>query len=194
MPSKNDELTCSLVEPFIRVVDGRYEMPVLFKPDVFKKLPNNYDIALKQTLSMRRTAAKNSQLKETLTDTFAELLKHDWIVPEDKNENDSYKKWYLPLFVTKTAKPRVVYDGAATAGGMSLNRAVLGGENLLNGLVDVLMRFRVGTYACVADVSASFKLSFIGISKIGSILFGLRILTWTVVKFKSFALLGTCGE
>ena len=56
-----------------------------------KKLPNNYDIALKRTLSMRRTAAKNSQLKETLTDTFAELLKHDWIVPADKNENDSYK-------------------------------------------------------------------------------------------------------
>ena len=65
LPSKNDELTCSLFEPFIRVVDGRYEMPVPFKPDVLKKLPNNYDIALKQTLSMRRTAAKNSQLKET---------------------------------------------------------------------------------------------------------------------------------
>ena len=94
LPSKNDELTCSLVEPSIRVVDGRYEMPVRFKPDVLEKLPNNYDIALKRTLSMRRTAAKNSQLKETLTDTFAELLKHDWIVPADKNENDSYKKWY----------------------------------------------------------------------------------------------------
>ena len=177
LPSKNDELTCSLVEPFIRVVDGRYEMPVPFKPDVLKKLPNNYDIALKRTLSMRRTAAKNSQLKETLTDTFAELLKHDWIVPADKNENDSYKKWYLPFFVTKTAKPRVVYDGAATVGGESLNRAVLAGENLLNGLVDVLMRFRMGKYACVADVSASFKLSFLGINKIGSTLFGSKITT-----------------
>ena len=156
LPLKNDELTCSLVEPFIRVVDGRYEMPVPFKPDVLKKLPNNYDIALKRTLSMRRTAAKNSQLKETLTDTFAELLKHDWIVPADKNENDSYKKWYLPFFDTKTAKPRVVYDGAATVGGESLNRAVLAGENLLNGLIDVLMRFRMGKYACVADVSKCF--------------------------------------
>ena len=156
LPSKNDELTCSLVEPFIRVVDGRYKMPVPFKPDVLKKLPNNYDIALKRTLSMRRTAAKNSQLKETLTDTFAELLKHDWIVPADKNKNDSYKKWYLPFFVTKTAKPRVVYDGAATAGGESLNWAVLAGENLLNGLVDVLMRFRMEKYTCVVDVSKCF--------------------------------------
>ena len=97
MHSKNNELTRSLVDPFIRVVDGRYEMPVPFKPDILKKLPNNYDIALKQT-SMRRTAAKKSQLKETFTDTFAELLKHDWIVPADKNENDSYKKMVLTIF------------------------------------------------------------------------------------------------
>ena len=121
-----------MVEPFIRIVDGRYEMPVPFKPDVLKKLPNNYIIALKRTLSMRRTAAKNSQLKETLTDTFTELLKHDWIVLRIINENDSYKKWYLPFFVnsykkwylpffvTKTAKPRVVYDGATMVGGESL--------------------------------------------------------------------------
>ena len=156
LPSKNDELTCSLVKPFIRVVDGRYKMPVPFKPVVLKELPNNYDIALKRTLSMRRTAAKNSRLKETLTDTFADLLKYDWIVPADKNENDSYKKWFLPFFVTKTAKPRAVYDSAATAGGVSLNRAVLAGENFLNGSVDVLMRFRMGKYACVADVSKCF--------------------------------------
>ena len=147
LPSKNDELTCSLVEPFIRVVNGRYEMQVPFKPDVRQELPNNYNIALKRTLSMSRTAAKNSQLKETWTDTFVELLKHDWIVPADKNENDFYRKWYLPFFVTKTAKPRIVYDGAATAGHVSLSRAVLAGENLLNGLVDVLMRFRMGKYA-----------------------------------------------
>ena len=57
------------------------------------------------------------------------------------------------FFVTRTAKPRVVYDGAATVGGASLNRAVLAGENLPNGLVDVLMRFRMSRYACVADVS-----------------------------------------
>ena len=57
------------------------------------------------------------------------------------------KKWY-----SKTAKPKVVYDGAAMAGGVSLNRAVLTCENLLTGSVDVLMRFLMGKYACVADV------------------------------------------
>ena len=66
-----------------------------------------------------------------------------------------YGSWYLPFFVTRTAKPRV-YDGAATVGGASLNRAVLAGENLPNSPVDVLMRFRMGRYACVVDVSKCF--------------------------------------
>ena len=64
--------------------------------------------------------------------------------------------WYLPLFVTRTDKPRVVYDGAAMFNGMSLNQVVLAGENLLNKLVEVLIRFRLGKYACVADVSKCF--------------------------------------
>ena len=41
-------------------------------------------------------------------------------------------------------------------GGVSINQAVLAGQNLLNGLVDVLMRFRLGSYACVSDVSKCF--------------------------------------
>ena len=39
---------------------------------------------------------------------------------------------------------------------LSLNQAVLAGENLLNKLVEVLIRFRLGKYACVADVSKCF--------------------------------------
>ena len=50
----------------------------------------------------------------------------------------------------------MLYDGAAELKGMSINQAVLAGENLLNGLVDVLIRFRLGRYACVADISKCF--------------------------------------
>ena len=64
--------------------------------------------------------------------------------------------WYLPFFVTKQAKSIVVFDGAATYKGVSLNDAVYPGENLLNGLVDVLTRFRLGKFACMADISKCF--------------------------------------
>ena len=85
-PSKNDELACQQVEPFITVVQGRYEIPVPFKANVLKALPNNYNNALKRTLSVRQTAFKNNELTCTLTDTFAELLENGWIVPEDDIE------------------------------------------------------------------------------------------------------------
>ena len=58
--------------------------------------------------------------------------------------------------MTKSVKPRVVYDGAATVNGVCLNQLVLAGENLLNGLVEVLTRFRMGKYACVTDLSRCF--------------------------------------
>ena len=103
---------------------------------------------------MRQIAFKNNKLECTLTDTFAELLENGCIVPEDDIEKQF--AWYLPFFVTNPAKPRVVHDGAATTEGMSLNQAVLAGENLLNGLLDVLRRFRMGKYACAADVSRCF--------------------------------------
>ena len=64
--------------------------------------------------------------------------------------------WYSPFFVTKSAKPRVVYDGAAAVQGMSLNQAVFAAENLLSNLVEVLTRFRLGKFACMADLSKRF--------------------------------------
>ena len=58
--------------------------------------------------------------------------------------------------MTKSVKPHVVYDGAATVNGVCLNQLVLAGENLLNGLMEVLTRFRMGKYACVTDLSRCF--------------------------------------
>ena len=71
---------------------------------------------------------------------------------------DSISKpmWYLPFFVIKQEKARVVYDGAAVYKGMCLNNAVLGGINLLNSFVEVLTRFRLGKYAFIADLSKCF--------------------------------------
>ena len=154
-PSLNDERARNLVETRIKVANGRYEMPVPFKSEVLEALPNNYESALKRTLSLRRNVAKNLKLKQILLDTFAELLREEWLVAIESNSLD-VQAWYLPFFVTKSAKPRVVYDGAAVAEGMSINQAVLAGENLLNGLVEVLIRFRLGRYVCAADISKCF--------------------------------------
>ena len=45
---------------------------------------------------------------------------------------------------------------AAKVGGTCLNQAVLAGPNLLNNLMEVLARFRLGKFACMADLSKCF--------------------------------------
>ena len=104
---------------------------------------------------MRCSALKDSDLKRTLTDTFGELIDEVWIVPVEENSSSGPTR-YLPSFVTKQDKARVVYDGAALHRGMSLNQAVLGGANRLNNFVEVLIRFRLGRYACIANLSKCF--------------------------------------
>ena len=116
---------------------------------------SNYDYALKRTKTLKTSGLKNSGLKDTLTNTFVELINKGWI--ENVGEVDSgHPVWYLLFFVTKQDKPRVVYDGAATVAGVSLNQALLAGANLLNNLVEVLTRFRLGKFAAMADLSKCF--------------------------------------
>ena len=154
--SKNDEAVRQLVEANVKVKNDRYEVPVPLKPDVVATLPNNYSNALNRTLNLRRNALKNAKLQGMLTETFKEMISEKWITPVYDGTPEDDGCWYLPFFVTNQDKPRVVFDGAAKFEGAALNDAVLPGSNLLNGLVDVLIRFRVGRYACMADLSKCF--------------------------------------
>ena len=153
--STSDEITRELVEPNVNVVNNRYEIPVPLKVDVVEALPNNYAYALDRNFLLRKSALKNNSVKKTLIDTFHEIISNEWLVPVDSNPSCK-PCWYLPFFVTKQAKSRVVFDGAATYKGVSLNDAVYPRENSLNGLVDMLTRFRLGKFACMADVSKYF--------------------------------------
>ena len=154
-PSKTDDLTRDLVESNVKVINGRYEIPVPLKMDIVKRLSNNFVNACDRTVSLRRSALKNPELKRTLISTFQELTSAGWLVPVGEDSFDS-RSWYLPFFVTKQDKPRVVFDGAARCNGWSINDAVLSGENMLSNLVEVLTRFRLGKFACMADLSKCF--------------------------------------
>ena len=90
-----------------------------------------------------------------LVTTFGELIDEKWIGLVDSSIVCDVA-WYLPFFVTKTVKLRVVYDGAAMVDGKSLNQALLADENLLHNLLQMLLRFCLGKYACVADASKCF--------------------------------------
>ena len=138
------------------MVNGRYEIPVPLRQDV-QNLLNNYGYAFKQFNSIKASAARNPKLKLTLLNTLRELIDEGWIVPLPTDEHTSNKPlWYLPYFVSRQEKARVVCDGSTTVSGASLYDTVLSGTNLLNDLVEVLTRFRLSKYACMADLSKCF--------------------------------------
>ena len=67
--------------------------------------------------------------------------------------------WYLPPFVvTHKRKPtlRLVYDAAAKFEGISLNKLLLHGPDLLSGLRQILLSFREKSVAVSADIRGMF--------------------------------------
>ena len=72
----------------------------------------------------------------------------------------SSRTWYLPhhpvFHPKKPGKLRVVFDAAAKFKGKSLNSSLLTGPDLLNSLPGVIIRFRTGRVAIVADIEAMF--------------------------------------
>ena len=105
------------------VVNGRYEIPVPLKMDIAKKLSNNFANACDRTVSLRRSALKNPELKRTLISTFQELTSAGWLVPIGEDSSES-RSCFL-FFVTMQDKPRDVFDDVATCNGWSINNAVL---------------------------------------------------------------------
>ena len=70
--------------------------------------------------------------------------------------NNDGRVWYLPHFgVYHPKKPdqiRVVFDSSAEFQGVSLNKELLPGPDLMNSLVGVLIRFRKENIAVICDI------------------------------------------
>ena len=63
--------------------------------------------------------------------------------------------------INKPHKVRVVFDAEATYNSTSLNKSLLKGPGLLNNLVGILTRFRMGCYAVMADIEQMFHQVFV---------------------------------
>ena len=74
--------------------------------------------------------------------------------------NQPTTRWYLPHFgmyhPQKPRKIRVVFDSAAETENVSLNKLLLSGPDLNNGLLGVLINFRQDPVAFMADIEQMF--------------------------------------
>lgn len=140
--------------------DNHYEVSIPLR-DPKKTFPDNRDYALRRLkMIIRNLKHKNAfeayktQIFSMITDGYAEK------VPiEELHRTDGFL-YFLPHFPVyhpeKPGKVRVVNDCKAEFDGVSINNMCLSGPDLLNKLINVLLRFRLHEHAWAADVSAMY--------------------------------------
>ena len=102
-----------------------------------------------------------------MNDTFASIIREDLeksylitVADAHKVEQRLNKEWYLPhrpaINPNKPGKLRRVLNGAAKFHGTSLNKSFLTGPDLLQNLINVLLRFLQHQLALSADIEGVF--------------------------------------
>ncbi|XP_063371441.1 uncharacterized protein LOC134659686 isoform X1 [Cydia amplana] len=139
--------------------ENRYRSGLLWRSDD-EKLPDNRAQALKRLHSLERKLDHDANLKAEYAKHMNNLLDKGYAEKMDSPPPpDAPRTWYLahfPTFHPQRGKMRLVWDAAATAHGRSLNSALLAGPDLLESLFGVLVRFREGKIAVIADVKEMF--------------------------------------
>ena len=159
--SKEDLSALKKLEDSTKMVDGHYEVPMLWK-DPDSTLPNNRFTAEKRFLFLEKRLRSHPELYEQYNGTMKDYMQKGYsrmLTPVEEKQTTP-RTWYLPhhpvFNVNKPGKMRVVFDAASKSSGTSLNDSLVTGPDLLNSLVGVLMRFRLEKIAIVADIEAMF--------------------------------------
>ena len=142
---------------------GNWEMPLPFRREDVK-MPNNRSQAVNRLNGLIRTLRRKPQMEKDYIEFMQKILDkgHASPVPpgDFRAKSQSGKVWYLPHFgVYHPKKPtqiRVVFDSSAEYSGVSLNKELLPGPDLMNSLLGVLIRFRRESTAIMCDIEQMF--------------------------------------
>ncbi|GAA6102810.1 uncharacterized protein LOC121911178 [Tachysurus ichikawai] len=140
------------------IINGHYQLPLPFKKDNLT-MPNNRHLAEQRTLALKRRFQKNSGFHKEYRAFMETVISsgHAELVPQNHLENG--KVWYIPhhcVFHPKKGSLHVVFDCSAAYQGTSLNIELIQCPNFTNTLVGVLVRFRQGKIAIMADVEKMY--------------------------------------
>ncbi|XP_071944674.1 uncharacterized protein [Antedon mediterranea] len=157
--SIEDKELISKVEKGSTMVDGHYCVALPFKEGQVK-LPNNWYLAEKRLKSLQKRLTNDDKYKQEYCSYMEGLVEKGFAEKVPVGEVTKNRQcWYVPhhgVYHPQKQKLRVVFDCAAKAEGVSLNDCLLPGPNLTNSLLGVLLRFRQGKIALVADIEAMF--------------------------------------
>lgn len=159
--SADDNNALEMLEQTSKKVNDRYEVGLLWRNNNVK-LPESYNHAYNRLLCLEKRFNRDANLKSTLKLQIENLITKGYAKKLTQKELEVHhdKTWYLPIFVVKNPnkpdKIRLVWDAAAKSNGVSLNDFIMTGPDLLNPLVEILLKFRVGRTAICGDISEMF--------------------------------------
>ncbi|KRY54896.1 hypothetical protein T03_8692 [Trichinella britovi] len=141
--------------------DGsRYTVGLLWKPGEIR-LSNNRSLAEQRLQAIERSIMKDPAKQLAYSTGIEEYIRDGWAEEVTSQHEQNGKTWYLPHHaVYKTVngelKCRIVFDGSAIYGGVSLNQCLETGPNLQTDLVGVLLRLRQYQIAVQANIEKMY--------------------------------------
>ncbi|XP_058816892.1 uncharacterized protein LOC131680190 [Topomyia yanbarensis] len=119
--------------------NGRYQTGLLWKYDDVR-FPDSRSMAVRRHNCLMKIMQREPELASTLRTKMADYLKKGYIrkLTPDEYMMPKDRVWYLPIFpvfnLNKPGKVRIVWDAAATIGGVSLNSVLVKGPDMLTSL------------------------------------------------------------
>ncbi|XP_068225252.1 uncharacterized protein [Palaemon carinicauda] len=158
--SPSDVETISKYETTVLHRNGRYWVELPFKHN-HPFLPTNYNVALGQIYNQLKRFQHQADHLKCYDNIIKEQLKLGFI-EEVENPVISPNTHYLPHHAVRknssTTPLRVVYNCSAkpSKSSASLNDCLMTGPPLTEKLFDLLVRFRMNKFACIADIEKAF--------------------------------------
>lgn len=155
--SVEDQKVMTFLEESTRKMDGRYEVPLIWRDDKVDLL-KSYDSATQRLYFVEKRLNRDPEQLQILLAT-GELLNKTW---KRDTSKVLLKKKRIPrscangTYPRKPGKVRRVCDAAAKFHCSSLNDH-LSGPDLLQNLIEIFMRFRKEKVALSADIEAMFN-------------------------------------
>ena len=160
--SLEDKRAIETLERTVKYVSGRYEVRMLWREQEVE-FPDNRLMAVKPLESTERKLKRNEDLAKKHCAIIEDYIDKGYARKLSPVEAaiPTPKQWFLPHHPVrnpdKPDKVRIVMDAAAKHDGVSLNDQLHTGPDLLNSLVDVLLRFREQRFGLAADIEAMFQ-------------------------------------
>lgn len=157
LPARDRPAILDVMTRNTKQVDDGYETRLLWK-DTVKEMPMNRSMALRRFHTFEARLDNDTELRKTVNEIIEGHITKGYA--KEVTNVSSPRARYLPIFTVKNpnkpGKVRLVWDAAAKFRDVSLNSSLHAGPDLLEPLVGVLQRFRLGKFAVTGDIAEMF--------------------------------------